>query len=131
MDHSFNHVHLKASDPGKAAQWYVDALDFTIIEDSVRVSGDRFVRCDTADGVRINISNARTGEHLGREDYSAHWGLEHIGFNVDDLDAEITRLVGMGAELLEGPIDQPSGLRIAFLKSPDGTRIELLQAPVS
>ena len=50
---------------------------------------------------------------------------------MDDLDAEITRLVGMGAELLEGPIDQPSGLRIAFLKSPDGTRIELLQAPVS
>ena len=130
MNHRFNHVHLKAPDPGKAAQWYVDAFDFTIVEDSVRAVGDRFIRCDTADGVRINISNARTGEQLGREDYSAHWGLEHIGFNVDDLDGEITRLVGLGAELLEGPIDQSGGLRIAFMKSPEGTRLELLQDPV-
>ena len=61
-----------------------------------------------------------------RGDANAHWGIEHIGLNVDDLDAEIARLKGLGAELLEGPIDVPQGPRIAFIKGPDDVRVELL-----
>jgi hypothetical protein len=35
----------------------------------------------------------------------------------------------MGADLLEGPIDVAGGLRIAFVKCPQDTRVELLQMP--
>ena len=111
------------------ADWYVRAFNFTIERDWVRESGDRFVRCQTTDGSVINISGARTDERMGDADASAHWGLEHFGIKVDDIDAEVARLTGLGAELMEGPLDQPGGLRIAFIKAPGDARIELLQHP--
>lgn len=128
MAHEFNHVHLKAPDPEKTANWYVQAFDFTIVGDAVRPSGDRFIRCDTKDGIRFNISGARTDEVMGQGDASAHYGVEHFGISVDDIEAEIERLKGFGAELIEGPSGAPGApTRIAFIKGPDDTRIEILQ----
>ncbi len=129
MAYEFDHVHLKAVDPAAVADWYVRAFGFKIERDFVRPTGDRFLRCQTTDGSIINISGARTDERMGDSDASAHWGLEHFGIKVDDVDAEIPRLAGLGAHLLEGPSDQPGGLRIAFMKAPGGARIELLQHP--
>ncbi len=129
MAYVFNHLHLKAPDPEKTANWYVKAFGFKIMDDSVRDLGDRFIRCQTAEGIGVNISGARPNETLGDGDASVHWGLEHFAMNVDDLDAEIQRLKELGAELLEGPSDRPSGMRTAFVKVPDDVRVELLQPP--
>jgi catechol 2,3-dioxygenase-like lactoylglutathione lyase family enzyme len=129
MAYEFNHVHLKAPDPKKTADWYVEAFGFTIVSDTVRPVGDRFIRCRTSDGIAINISGARTNESMGEGDDNAHYGLEHFGINVDDMDAEIERLIGLGATLKEGPTGNPGGPTIAFIAAPDNTRIELLQLP--
>jgi len=129
LAYEFNHVHLKASDPEKTANWYVKAFNFEILSVATRSFGDKFVITRTADGVTVNISSARTNEKLGEGDAVPHWGLEHFGLNVDDMDSEIARLTGLGAELMEGPIDVPNGPRIAFIKAPDDVRIELLQLP--
>ena len=129
MAYEFNHVHLKAPDPEKTANWYVTVFNFKIISNTVRPVGDRFIRCETADGTVVNISGARTNEQMGGGDATVHWGIEHFGLNVDDLDGEIRRLEGLGAELMEGIIDVPNGPRIAFIKAPDDVRIELLQLP--
>ena len=127
MPYEFNHVHLKAPEPRKTAEWYAEAFDFTIVSDIVRPYGDQFVVTKTPDGVTVNISGARTGEDMGDGDANVHWGLEHIGITVDDVDAEIERLAAMGAEVKEGPIDVPNGPKIAFIAGPDDTRIELLE----
>lgn len=127
MAYEFDHVHLKAADPKAIADWYVRAFDFKIISDAVRPWGDRFVRCETVDGTVINVSGSRTDEKMGDGDSSAHWGLEHFGIKVDDMQSEIDRLSGLGAQLLEGPIAVAGGMQIAFIKAPGGARIELLQ----
>ena len=127
MAFEFNHVHLKSPDPETTANWYVKAFNFRIVNDTVRSFGDRFIQCKTADGISVNISGARTNEQLRDGDATAHWGLEHFGVNVDDIDAEIQRLEGLGAELMEGPIGVPNGPRIAFIKTPVDVRVELLQ----
>ena len=129
MGYRINHIHLKAPDPRKTAEWYVRAFDFTIANDETRVFGDRFVRCRSADGgIAVNISGARTNERLGPGDANPHHGLEHFGFDSLDVEADIKRLVDLGAVLMEGPIQMPNGGRIAFLKGPDDTRLELVQA---
>ena len=128
MAYEFNHVHLKTPDPEQTANWYVKAFNFKIVSDTVRPWGDRFIRCETPDGTTVNISGARTNERMGDGDAGAHWGLEHFGLDVADLEAEIERLMGLGAELLEGPIDVPNGPLIAFIKAPVDVRIELLQS---
>jgi lactoylglutathione lyase len=122
-------VHLKSPDPEETANWYVKVFDFRILGDTVRESGDRFIRCESPDGVRFNISGARTGETLGDGNAGAHWGLEHVGIEVGDIDAEIERLKGHGAELMEGPIRTTGGPSIAFIKAPNDVRIEILQMP--
>ena len=128
MAFRINHIHLKASDPRKTAEWYEKAFKFKIVGDDTRVFGDRFIRCASEDGgMAVNISGARTNETLGPGDASAHYGLEHFGFDSENLEADIKRLEGLGARLLEGPIQNPNGPRIAFLRAPDDVRVELVE----
>jgi catechol 2,3-dioxygenase-like lactoylglutathione lyase family enzyme len=122
-----NHVHIKSKDPKETADWYVKAFNFKIISDNVRSFGDRFIGCADPTGFTVNISGARTGESLGPGDADAHYGLEHFGVDVENIEAEIARLTGLGAELKEGPIDVAGGPLIAFLNCPVDTRVELIQ----
>ena len=129
MSFKFNHVHLKAPNPEESANWYVNAFNFKILSDTVIASGSRFIRCETSDGVIVNISGAGTDEQMGAGNASVHWGVEHFGVEVDNLDTQIKRLVDLGAKLLAGPIDSPTGMRIAFIQGPADARIELMQLP--
>ncbi len=79
--------------------------------------------------MNVNISGARTGETLGPGDATPHHGLEHFGLDSTDIEADIHRLESLGARTLEGPINMPNGGRIAFLRGPDDTRLELVQMP--
>ncbi|HEY2995664.1 MAG TPA: VOC family protein [Methylomirabilota bacterium] len=128
MAFRINHIHLKAPDPRKTAEWYVGAFNFKIVGDETRVFGDRFIRCTSEDGaLAVNISGARKNETLGPGDAAAHHGLEHFGFDSENLEADIARLEKLGARLLEGPIQNPNGPRIAFLRAPDDVRVELVE----
>ncbi len=122
-----NHIHLKSPDPKTLADWFVEAFNLTIDSDTVRDFGDRFISCHSEDGLMVNISGARTGEKMGIGDADPHYGLEHFGFDVEDMGAEIKRLEGLGAVLADGPYDIPDGRKIAFIKVPDNIRIELIQ----
>ena len=66
MPFRINHIHVKAADPRKTADWWVGAFGFEILSDETRVFGDRFVRCKAQEGgMIVTFSNARTGETLG------------------------------------------------------------------
>lgn len=128
MAFRINHIHLKAPDPKKTADWYVQAFNLKIIGDDVRSFGDRFIRCQSEDGgMTVNISGARTGETLGPGNADPHYGLEHFGFDTADMSADIERLTKLGATLAAAPTKMPNGAQIAFLKCPDDVRIELIQ----
>jgi methylmalonyl-CoA epimerase len=61
-------------------------------------------------------------------------GVHHIAFRVDDLDAELRRLKGLGVRLIdETPRRGAEGKRIAFLHPKDtgGVLIELCEAPAA
>ena len=125
MPYNINHIHLKSPDPEKSANWWVQAFNLSIESDITRDSGDRFIRCSSEGGLTVNISGARDGESMGSGDSNAHWGLEHFGFDSDNLEADIERLEGLGAKLVDGP--RGDGPRICFLACPDDVRIELIQ----
>ena len=128
MPFRINHIHLKSPDPEKTANWYVQAFKFKITSDETRSFGDRFIRCTSEDGgMNVNISGAKTGEKMGQGDATPHYGLEHFGFDTPDVEAEIERLKGFGAKLLDGPISMPNGGKIAFIQAPDNVRLELIQ----
>ena len=57
----------------------------------------------------------------------SHYGLEHIGLTVDDLDAAVAELRAKGAEIAIGPLTRNPDLRLAFIRGPEGIMIELVQ----
>jgi catechol 2,3-dioxygenase-like lactoylglutathione lyase family enzyme len=129
MPFRINHIHIKASDPRKAAEWWVKAFAFKILSDQTRPFGDRFIRCEAEGGTLVTFSDARTGETLAPGNSSAHFGLEHFAIEVDDIKAEIARLEKLGAKSQEGPLLAPNGVLFAFLGAPDDVRVELVQLP--
>jgi lactoylglutathione lyase len=129
MPFRINHIHIKASDPRKAADWWSNAFGFKVLSDETRPFGDRFIRCQADGGMLVTISNARTGETLAAGNASAHFGLEHFAIEVDDIEAEIKRLEKLGAKFQEGPLRAPNGVLFAFLGAPDDVRLELVQLP--
>lgn len=58
------------------------------------------------------------------EDYSGGRNFGHLAFRVDDIYATCQRLMDAGVTINRPPRDG----RMAFVKSPDGISIELLQA---
>ena len=58
--------------------------------------------------------------------------VDHVAFEVDDLDASLGMLRARGVSLIDrAPMRVPGlGARIAFCRGPDGERIELIQSDV-
>lgn len=130
MTFRINHIHFKSRDPKLSADWFVKAFNFTILTDETRKTGDRFIRCMTEDNkLQVNFSGERDGEPLPEGIVGAHLGLEHFGIDSADIEADVTRLSALGAELDEGPRVGRGGQMVAFMHSPDGFRIELMQPP--
>lgn len=127
MPYLVNHIHLKSDDPKATADWFVDAFKVKIISDTTRDIGDRFIVTHTEGGLAINISGARTGETLGPADADPHLGLEHFGFDTDDMEADLARLEGLGATIKEPARATGPGTQIAFIAAPGDVRIELIQ----
>ena len=127
MQYSLEHIHLKAVDAECTANWYVKAFQFEIFSDRTTGAGARSIECKTVDGTLIRISGPRAGDDMEPGDSGIHYGLEHFGLIVQDLESELIRLENLGAPTLDGPLDIGNGRKVAFIKAPDNVRIELMQ----
>jgi lactoylglutathione lyase len=86
----------------------------------------------------INVFMGLPGEELPRleltynhgvDSYELGAGYNHIALTVDDLDATLERLAAQGIEPEKPPYrpgGRTEGHRIAFVRDPDGYRIELI-----
>ena len=75
------------------------------------------------DGDRLEL----TYNH-GVDSYELGTGYNHIALSVDDLDGTLERLGGQGIEPEKPPYRvREGGSRIAFVRDPDGYRVELIE----
>jgi catechol 2,3-dioxygenase-like lactoylglutathione lyase family enzyme len=54
-----------------------------------------------------------------------HYGVYHIGIKTDDFDAAYRDLKAKGADFLGEPFEPTPGIRLVFLREPNGAVIEL------
>lgn len=111
-----HHVHMFVTAPLEVQAWYIKNFGAT--------PGKRGA-FDTANipGVEIALSKQDKAQAptKGRS-------LDHIGFEVTNLDATVKRLAADGIKMDEGPRLGSNGTtKVAFLTDPWGTRIELTQ----
>lgn len=109
------HLYVPEEDVETARNWYVELLGAT--------PGTRW-RYAAADvpGMNMNFSAAEDvrAPTQGRP-------LDHIGFEIEDLEAFCAALAARGIELDTPYSVLPSGLAFAVLTDPWGTRIELTE----
>lgn len=124
-----NHIHLKSPDPKKTAQWYVDMFGAKVMGEGEGLGGSHTIRLDI-EGIRFNVTSAPAGETLPAGTSASHYGLEHFGFDTDDIEGVMARLEALGVGVLLPITEVASGSKISYIEGPDAVRIELVQ-PIS
>jgi catechol 2,3-dioxygenase-like lactoylglutathione lyase family enzyme len=85
------------------------------------------------DGARIELLHYPSPGALGdgRPRPMNARGLTHLSFRVEGLDAALARLAALGGTVLAASRigSERAGVQAAFVCDPDGTRIELVEAP--
>ena len=123
--YTYDHIHLRTDDPEATAEYYRTMFGAEIIE-SVQPDGQRRIDMDI-NGLTIFVARVSQGEEVLPGPSDPHLGLDHYGLRVDDLDGAVAELKRLGAEFTLEPRTIRPGVKIAFVRAPDGVRIELLE----
>jgi lactoylglutathione lyase len=122
---SFDHMHLRSPDPEGTARWFEEMLGAEVIR-SVQEGQPRIDL--KLGGANIFIAPVPAGDaSVGAPPRPPYQGLDHFGLAVPDLDAAAAALRAKGVEFTMEPKQARPGLRIAFIRGPQGISIELLQ----
>jgi catechol 2,3-dioxygenase-like lactoylglutathione lyase family enzyme len=79
---------------------------------------------------RLNVSSRPKGASGPRAVAELNrLGLEHFGFDVEDLKAELHRLENAGIRIVLPATEVAGGTRLAYIEGPDDVLIELVQRP--
>ncbi len=128
MKYAINHVHIRSSDPHASASWYQRHFGAKIISDREVMPGTITVSMDVGGPVRLNISSQRDGSPDTKAVAELNrLGLEHFGFDVEDLEAELDRLEKAAVRIVLPLTEVVGGARLAYIEGPDDVLIELVQ----
>ena len=128
MPYSINHVHIRSNDPHASAAWYTQHFGAKVLGAREVMPGTITVSMDAGGPVRLNISSKPQGtpDHPAVAELN-RLGLEHFGFDVDDIDADIARLQAAGVRVVLPITEVHGGTRLAYIEGPDDVLIELVQ----
>ena len=126
-----NHVHIRSTDPLASAAWYENHFNARIMSSREVMPGTITVSMDVGGPVRLNISSQPAGssERADGRGRLYRLGLEHFGFGVENLQAELDRLESAGVRIVLPLTEVPGGARLAYIEGPDDVLIELVQSP--
>jgi len=120
---TWDHVHLRTKDPEGTAQWYERMLGAEVI----RTMQQGKPRIDLKlGGANVFIAPVTAGDGVNAPPVTPYQGLDHFGLTVSGIDAVVAELKAKGVEFTREPTTVRPGVRVAFLRAPEGVSIELL-----
>jgi catechol 2,3-dioxygenase-like lactoylglutathione lyase family enzyme len=123
-NYTWDHVHLRTTDPEATAQWYERILGAEVI----RSMQQGKPRIDLKlGGINIFIAAVVAGDGVNPPPTTPYQGLDHFGLTVTGIDAIAADLKAKGVEFTKEPTTIRPGVRICFIRGPQGISIELLE----
>jgi catechol 2,3-dioxygenase-like lactoylglutathione lyase family enzyme len=125
-------IGLSVADLDKVTAWYVDKLDFRVTKD-VPLGQDggrlRFIESGSQRIELLFVPGARPGPTRALPPaHGAVRGFTHLTMEVADLDAALAILAARDIKPEVGPVPIPQlGVRVIFLRDPEGNMVEILQ----
>ena len=121
---TFDHIHLRSPDPEATVQWFARMLGAEVI----RSTQQGKPRIDLKlGGARIFIAAVSPGDGVNAAPATPYQGLDHFGLSVAGIDAVAAELKNKGVEFSKEPHTPRPGIRVCFLRGPQGISIELLE----
>jgi catechol 2,3-dioxygenase-like lactoylglutathione lyase family enzyme len=121
---AWDHIHLRSPDPETTARWFERMLDAEII----RSMQEGKPRIDMRiGGQNVFIAPVTADSAVNPPPVTPYQGLDHFGLSVTGIDAIAAELEAKGVELTMQPTTVRPGVRICFLRGPQGVSIELLE----
>jgi lactoylglutathione lyase len=121
---TYDHIHLRTPDPEATAQWYENMLGAEVI----RSMQQGQPRIDLKlGGANIFLAPVAPGDGVNPPPKTPYQGLDHFGLTVSSIDAVVADLKAKGVEFTRDPTTVRPGVRVAFLRAPQGVSIELLE----
>jgi len=124
MNYRLHHLHIICKDLEGMIDFFSEALGATLL------ARKKFGTADGASldlqGTTVNLRVAREDEDIAGDASRTTFGYDHLGLQVEDVDAAYQDLKQRGFSFFMEPKDIPN-LKIAFFKGPEDITIELLQ----
>jgi lactoylglutathione lyase len=122
-NYTWDHVHLRSPDPEATAQWFERMLGAQV----TRSTQGGNPRIDVKlGGANIFIAQVKAGDDVNAAPATPYQGLDHFGLAVTGIDAIAADLKMKGVEFTMEPRVPRPGIKICFLRGPQGISIELL-----
>jgi len=117
---TWDHVHLRSPDPEATAAWLQDILGGVVIRGPGRID----VKLG---GANVFIAPVTAGDGVNAPPATPYQGLDHFGLTVKNIDAVAAEIKAKGVEFTKEPTTIRPGVRICFIRGPQGISIELLE----
>ena len=123
----YDHIHLRSPNPEATAQYYERMFGAEVIR-SLQQGQPRIDL--KLGGANIFIAPVEAGSGVNPPPTTPYQGLDHFGLAVTGIDAIAAELNAKGAEFTKEPTTIRPGVRVCFIRGPEGVSIELLDRNV-
>jgi lactoylglutathione lyase len=123
-NYRWDHIHLRSPDPDATAAWFERILGAQVIRSTVEGKPRINLKLGGAD---VFIMPVAPSDNVNPPPVTPYQGLDHFGLTVSGIDAVAADLKAKGVEFTMEPRTVRPGLRICFLRGPQGISIELLE----
>ncbi len=123
-----NHLHLRSENPDQAAKFYCDNFGASIQSESP-LSSTKSIQLQLNGETLMTISGRAEGEDPIPGSTEPRYGLDHMGFEVDDMEAAAAKMKANGVFFICEPWTMPSGSMVAFVEAPDHVSVEIIKRP--
>ena len=125
--YTWDHVHLRSPDPEATALWFEKMLGAEVI----RSTQQGAPRIDLKlGGANIFLAPVKAGDGVNSPPTTPYQGLDHFGLTVTGIDAIAAELKAKGVQFTREPTTVRPGVRVCFIRGPQGVSIELLDRTV-
>jgi catechol 2,3-dioxygenase-like lactoylglutathione lyase family enzyme len=124
MSYSIEHISIRCRDLEASIDYFQRMFDAEVIlrrrpDESKRIT---FLRLGNS---MLELMDMGPGSEPGEP--MENYGIHHVGIKVDDFDSAYRDLQEKGADFLGEPFEPTPGIRLVFLREPNGAVIELAQ----
>jgi lactoylglutathione lyase len=122
--YTWDHIHLRSPDPEATARWFERVFGAEIIRSMQQ--GKPRIDLELG-GAKIFIAEVGPGDGVNPPPVTPYQGLDHFGLRVSGIDAVAADMKKKGVEFTKEPHVPRPGIKICFLRGPQGISIELLE----